>query len=308
VLHYPTHLTPGSILIIEPGTEIRLAWGASLTVDGAQLHALGSPEQPVRFVGHTGERWEGIYGRNNSLIVLENAELRGGGAGGTVLHSQNSELVIRNSYIVENGGTIQVTDSKAEMRDSEVWGNDFPYGGAFNADYSRGNYLTLTGNRIGRNRVKDGMSSVVINATSSHDSLNVDIQGNVIHSDENAGANLQLSTNNELIGTIACNSMIGANTGLRLRTETPQLPTFNLHVHNNHIDAHVPPIIPYYLKYGIGRGATSEVELNMSNNWWGDPSGPYHPEGNPEGRGDSVGSNIAWQPWLHAPPPCAPMP
>jgi len=33
------------------------------------------------------------------------------------------------------------------------------------------------------------------------------------------------------------------------------------------------------------------------DNWWGDASGPYHPYLNPEGRGDTVGFNIDFDPW-----------
>ncbi|MFH1009923.1 MAG: hypothetical protein V1784_01650, partial [bacterium] len=37
-------------------------------------------------------------------------------------------------------------------------------------------------------------------------------------------------------------------------------------------------------------------------NYWGDPSGPYHPTRNPGGRGDTVGDYILFDPWLTAPP------
>lgn len=36
-------------------------------------------------------------------------------------------------------------------------------------------------------------------------------------------------------------------------------------------------------------------------NYWGDPSGPYHPTLNPEGRGDTVDTNIIFDPWLTEP-------
>ncbi len=37
-------------------------------------------------------------------------------------------------------------------------------------------------------------------------------------------------------------------------------------------------------------------------NYWGDPTGPYHPTLNPEGRGDTVPDNILFDPWLTEPP------
>jgi hypothetical protein len=37
--------------------------------------------------------------------------------------------------------------------------------------------------------------------------------------------------------------------------------------------------------------------LNAENNWWGDPSGPRHPE-NPDGTGDNVSGMVDYEPWL----------
>ncbi|NJN66122.1 MAG: right-handed parallel beta-helix repeat-containing protein [Chloroflexaceae bacterium] len=307
VLENATQIAPGSVLIIDPGVEVRLGWGASLTVDHAQIYAIGTPGQPVRFVGHTDKRWQGIFSRNNSLVVFEHAEIRDGGAGGAVIVSEGGELVVRNSRIIENGGTILTTDSTVEVRDSEIWGNDLPYGGAFNATYTSGNLFTFTGNRVGKNRLSDGASSLTIE-NHSEDTVVLDIQSNHLDGYEKEGANLLISASGAMEGTIACNSLIGADTGLRLRTETPQLPHFNLSIANNRIDNHVPPVVPYYVKYGIGRGATSEILLDMRQNWWGERSGPYHPDENPEGRGDSVGNNILYRPWLTEPPPCVPWP
>jgi hypothetical protein len=110
---------------------------------------------------------------------------------------------------------------------------------------------------------------------------------------------------------VACNTLIGDAQGFGLRTQTPQVdpngvPPMELLVENNYMDEHIPPIIPVYLKYGLGRGATSEILLDMRNNWWGEPTGPYEPDQNADGRGDSVGANIIFAPWLEAPPPCTP--
>ena len=74
------------------------------------------------------------------------------------------------------------------------------------------------------------------------------------------------------------------------------------------IEDHSPPIVPIYTKpyHGIGRGATSEIEIDMSNNWWDDPTGPYEPDRHADGRGDAVGDTITFAPWLTGRPACAP--
>jgi hypothetical protein len=37
------------------------------------------------------------------------------------------------------------------------------------------------------------------------------------------------------------------------------------------------------------------------NNWWGDSTGPFHPDSNPGGRGDSVSNGVVFRPWLLGP-------
>jgi hypothetical protein len=201
-----------------------------------------------------------------------------------------------------------VTDSKLEVRDSEITGNDMPYGGALNATYTFGNFVTLTNNRIGGNRLIEEAPGVGITHRNTFSTLNLDIQGNLFRG---GLGNLRLTTHGPLAGTIACNAMIGDQLGFGLRTDTPQVPQPDLNVTNNLLTGHTPEIEPVYLERGtllsgIGRGATSEVELDMRNNWWGEGSGPFHPEKNPEGRGDAAGDNILFEPWLSSPPGCVP--
>jgi len=48
-------------------------------------------------------------------------------------------------------------------------------------------------------------------------------------------------------------------------------------------------------------GIYSDVTVDAKKNWWGDPSGPYHPTLNPDGLGDEVSDNVDFDPWLTAP-------
>ncbi len=308
ILRRDVQIAPGAELLIEPGVEVRLDPGVSIYVDAGRLLALGLPGQPVRFVGASGARWSGIFGRPGSFVVLENSEVRGGGAGGTVMAVDRSELIIRSSRFNDNGGAILATDTKLEMRDSEVAGNDMPFGPALEASYGRGNFVTMRSNRFGGNRLSDGTPQVRVSNSSTFETLNLDLEGNLIRG---GTPNLQLATNGPLRGTVLCNSLVGDGLGFGIRTQTPQVkpngvPPLELRVENNFIDEHLPPIIPVYLRFGLGRGSTSEVLLDMRNNWWGEDTGPYEPNVNPLGRGDSVGNNIIFAPWLTAPPACAP--
>jgi hypothetical protein len=314
-------LTPGSTLIIEPGTEIRLAPGVAFFVEGT-LYGLGQPGRPIRFTGSEGQRWEGIFGRPGSNIALEHTEISGGGAGGTVLASEGGNLVIHNGRINNNGGHIATTNSRLEVRDSEVAGNDMPYGAAIDASYESGGFVILTGNRVGGNRMAAGAAPVQVNNQSSTDAVVLDVQRNLLVGQDGpdlvlfqdgpflGGLDVRLPDAGPFLGGMTCNALMSGANGLMIRSNTPQVPRLNLNVRENAIENHSPPIVPIYTKpyHGIGRGATSEITVDMRNNWWNSPTGPYEPDRHADGRGDAVGENIEFGPWLTERPACAPRP
>ena len=48
-------------------------------------------------------------------------------------------------------------------------------------------------------------------------------------------------------------------------------------------------------------GSDSVDYVNAEYNWWGDSTGPYHPDSNPGGLGDTVGDYVDFEPWLSWP-------
>ena len=50
---------------------------------------------------------------------------------------------------------------------------------------------------------------------------------------------------------------------------------------------------------GVYNEAAEEVDA--TNNWWGDASGPYNETTNPDGKGDGVSDNVNYDPWLTSP-------
>ncbi len=56
--------------------------------------------------------------------------------------------------------------------------------------------------------------------------------------------------------------------------------------------------------YGM-RNDGATVPVAAENNWWGDPTGPFHPVQNPGGLGDPVGDHVLFTPWLLDPAPVA---
>jgi hypothetical protein len=303
VLDRNVRVAPGAVLIIEPGTEIRLRPAVSIIVNGGQILSLGQPDRPVRFVSDSGARWEGIFLEPNSFAVFEHTQINGGGSGGTLIAANSSELAIRNARIYDNGGAIILNDTKLEVRDSEITGNDIPFGATISAVYQFGNYFTLINNRIGGNRLSEQSPGVHVSNYNTRQGVVLDVRNNLIRG---GIANFKITTDGPMYGTLACNTLIGDQVGLGIRTQTLQVPPIEVDIFQNFIDGHTPVIEPVYLDFGIGRGATSEILTDMRDNWWGDSSGPYHPEENVEGRGEAVGTNILYEPWLTSPPPCAP--
>ena len=52
-------------------------------------------------------------------------------------------------------------------------------------------------------------------------------------------------------------------------------------------------------EYGVLNRSSSTVDAEHC--WWGDASGPYDPEGNPDGKGDKVSAKVDYTPWLQRP-------
>ncbi len=303
-LRRDTVVAAGAGLIIEPGVEVRIPPGVTLYVDG-RLYALGQPDRPVRFIGASLPRWAGIVGRPGSDIVLDHVDVRGGGAGGTVIASERGALTIRSSRITDNGGHVRVSGGRIELRTSEIAGNDMPYGAAVEIIYESGGTITLTGNRIGGNRMAFGSPNVRISSRSPDDIVTLDIQENLLVGQD--GPNLVLETNGQVQGAVLCNGFIGGSNGVSILSTLPQAPGLpSLTIRNNAIEKHTPPIIPIYLQRGIGRGATSDVLIDMRNNWWGAVEGPYEPDRHADGRGDAPGDLVEFDPWLIERPACAP--
>lgn len=56
--------------------------------------------------------------------------------------------------------------------------------------------------------------------------------------------------------------------------------------------------------YGVINTSSSQTVIDATNNWWGDPSGPYHGTANPNGKGNKVSNFVLFDPWLGYNPIC----
>ena len=72
----------------------------------------------------------------------------------------------------------------------------------------------------------------------------------------------------------------------------------------------LPPPLPTYgdviacysnIEDNTNYGVSGTVPVIARKNWWGDASGPYHPQFNPDGQGNPVSDNVDFAPWLSSP-------
>lgn len=281
ILGRETIISSGSSVTIDPGVEVRLATGVSLVVDGT-LNTNGTPGSRVRFGASSG-RWGSLVVNPGGVINLNGAEIRGAGAGGVAIAAFGGSATIADS-LIEQSGQIYGGGGSISLLRSQVSGVapvsiSVPIGGA----------ATLVGNSI-VNTATDGSSAVTIN-TSSPDAR-VDIRSNRISG--SSGVNLLGQFDAPHGATIHCNTFQGGSIGLLIKTRTPTLDGSRITIRDNAFLSH--------RSYGLA----ADVLVDGRNNWWGHANGPYHPQQNASGTGDAVGVNIPFQPWLTAPPACAP--
>jgi uncharacterized repeat protein (TIGR01451 family) len=94
----------------------------------------------------------------------------------------------------------------------------------------------------------------------------------------------------------------------------PALDLQNCAIHHSatkgmHIDLGSNPLpAPYVFRHNHLHDNAAEAvtnwwapPLDARENYWGDPSGPYHATQNPDGLGGTVGDNVLFYPWLDAP-------
>jgi uncharacterized repeat protein (TIGR01451 family) len=83
-------------------------------------------------------------------------------------------------------------------------------------------------------------------------------------------------------------STIQYNTGGGVSVSNNAAPKFTLNTITNNM--------------GLGiNNLTPDTPIDARNTWWGHPSGPHHPELNPDGQGNGVSNGVLFNPWRLSP-------
>jgi len=260
-----------------------LADGA--TVQGFKLVAASGIDNPP---GHTGE-WD------RDLI-----KLRANGASG-------APIVIKDNIFQGDGVTRYLGIETAynagyvKVENNEFY--DLAYGAWFNV---------LINAEIKGNTITDAIwSALAINTSNLDQTHDIDILENTILR-TGVGTGSPIWSAGLHLGSTVYNVQVTGNTiadgydhGVYVMDRGTTVMT-NVHINNNNI-------------YNNYLGSVNEFEtaggvVDATNNWWGDPTGPYHPTSwiydsqvitNPDGKGDEVSDYVLYDPWYRPTTPMA---
>ena len=213
---------------------------------------------------------------------------------GIFLDSSSNTSIVGNtitgsSILNDTVGIYLSSSSNASIAGNTIMNNS--YGILF----SSSNVITITNNTIASNG--DGIylyssgNTTIADTTISNNgdgiylssSSNTIITGNTISSNNDKGIYLHSSSSTTITGNTISNNDVGIYLKY-LRYSS------NNTVHLNNIVANT--------NYGIYVDSGND-SIVAEENWWGDESGPYHPEENQRGGGDNVSDFVDFSPWLN---------
>jgi len=268
---------PGDTILVSPGTySENLRITKALTVrstDGAEETIIDGTSSYIVIISHSDVTFEGF--------TVTNPEYDGGADASGILVETVTEP-ISNVQILNN--IVTRVRSETGTTPSMYGATGINIGYATTKGFTLSN-IVISGNTITDIKNPDGASvdhTCGINVWDGAD--NVLISDNIISGIKFNGIMLEYASNVQ----IEENSISGCKVGIGVEPfEGATVSGLTIH-HNNIVDNTV---------YGLEAvGVTGLVDAE--NNWWGAPSGPYHPETNTGGSGNAVSDNVDYEPWL----------
>lgn len=232
----------------------------------------------------------GIYCCNNSSPIITNNRITGNTAsnGAGIYCAYNSSPIITGNTIDNNtttadgvGGGISIDGfSSPIITDNDISNNTADYGGGIYCWQSFSSLPIISGNTITGNTayvgIGGGIACIDCSPTITHNIITGNTSG------WGAGISCWVGAS-----PIIDHCDISNNIGIGIQCG-----------HGSE------PVIHYCDITGNGYGVQNVdpgVTVNAENNWWGDASGPYHPDSNPGGLGDTVSDYVDFVPWLDGP-------
>jgi len=135
--------------------------------------------------------------------------------------------------------------------------------------YSR--KCTITNNECRQN----SRNGIILDSTS--DST---IEDNICSSNNEVGIRFWDSSDSILLN----NTISDNEVGIFLEFRSKDNSAHENNIHNN-------------IESGMDASVNNGFNINATNNWWGDKTGPYHPTLNPNGSGNAVSDYVLFEPW-----------
>ncbi|MCG2825753.1 MAG: right-handed parallel beta-helix repeat-containing protein, partial [Thermoplasmatales archaeon] len=241
------------------------------------------------------EGWAGDGTEGNPYIlqnpyITENYNINASTAHGIYIENTDVYFIIRNCTIYDgksnqNGGIYFYNVTNGKIDNVTSYNNAYgiyTYSSSnnnINANYVYNNSLGIYLSYCSNNNIVSNCT-VYNNYYGVHllDSSNNQITNCTVHNNYGRGISLYDSSNNN----VATNQIYNNADGIYLYYSS------DTEIHYNNIYNNTDHGVYSY---------TGGYTANAIYNWWGDASGPYHPDTNPSGTGDNVTDNVIYKPW-----------
>ena len=210
-----------------------------------------------------------LLGSSSSFNSIENNTCSNNGDGIQIGGATNN--TINNNLCIGNNVGISIEHSETNIINENNCSENSKYG----VEIFRSNNNSLNENVLEKNE-RDGIYIILGN--------NNFITSNSIRENDIHGIFINDGHYNEII-----NNNIDEN---RIGIELTSASKGNIAGYN---------IIFNNEDSGINATNNDGYVIEAINNWWGDPSGPYHEIKNSEGKGDEITDNVTFEPWLREP-------
>jgi parallel beta-helix repeat protein len=286
-IHCEVNLTVGATLIIEHNIFMN-----NTARGGGALSFFNPYPEPPQVRGNE--------------IAANTAEYGGGIYANWTLADVRGNSIHDNHASATGGGIFAEESHDLAVIDCDITGNSAGAQGGGLALVAWTTTPVVTGNTITRNTAANGAGIYCYYMSSPT------IRSNQINDNEALGRGGAIFCETECTPAIDLNVVMGNRAliggGLYMMDSQPTITQCMLAENDAgamHFTlgwpGHSPQVHENSIAGNGGYGARNDdaaVPVAAENNWWGDPSGPYHPTQNPGGLGDPVGDNVVFVPWL----------
>ncbi len=214
-----------------------------------------------------------------------------------------SDVTVTNNTATTNGGGLSIYNSSPTLSDVTVTNNTATAnGGGLYIKYGE-DIPTLTDVIVSGNAAYTNGGGLSISGCSPT-LMDAIVSGNVASS----GGGLYISGGSPALTRVTVSRNLGA--GLYFSSGSGALVNVTItgNTRGIYVESGTPTIAGSNIAYhGTGlHNADNTNTVDADSVWWGDSSGPYHPQHNPGGLGDSVNAYVDITPFLTEPDTAAP--